>query len=187
MGFLGSRGKQNPCPGCRTVEGMRKRPPHPEAQIAALYRQRYRAFVHVALGITGDEHSAVDAVQDGFARALSRLSDYRGDGSLEAWVWPIVLNAARNVSRTQRRVEGSRHFELDCCGSRSFLESTDDQVRSVVAGLPERERLAVFLRYYADLDYQTIARTLGVKVGTVRATIYSAKEKIRVLLEEVPS
>ena len=62
-----------------------------ERQIADLYRARYQSFVHVAWGITRDEQAAVDAVQEGFARALTRLNGYRGEGTLEAWVWPIVL------------------------------------------------------------------------------------------------
>jgi RNA polymerase sigma factor (sigma-70 family) len=54
-----------------------------------------------------------------------------------------------------------------------------------VAGLPERQRLVVFLRYYADLDYRSIAAALDVEVGTVSATLASAHRSIRRALEEV--
>jgi RNA polymerase sigma factor (sigma-70 family) len=54
-----------------------------------------------------------------------------------------------------------------------------------VGRLPERQRLALFLRYYADLDYRTIAAVLGIKEGTVSATVSAAHSSVRHLLEEV--
>ena len=55
-------------------------------------------------------------------------------------------------------------------------EPCDDlDLRSWVAALPERQRTALFLRYYADLDYRAIADLLGVEMGTVSATLSSAR------------
>jgi RNA polymerase sigma factor (sigma-70 family) len=55
-----------------------------------------------------------------------------------------------------------------------------------VASLPERQRLTVYLRYYADLDYRAIADVLDVEVGTVSATLSAAHRSLRRNLEEVP-
>jgi RNA polymerase sigma factor (sigma-70 family) len=58
-------------------------------------------------------------------------------------------------------------------------------VRRLVAALPERQRLALFLRYYADLDYASIAAVLDIEVGTVSATLSRAHATLRrSLLEE---
>jgi RNA polymerase sigma factor (sigma-70 family) len=54
-----------------------------------------------------------------------------------------------------------------------------------VSSLPERQRLVVFLRYYADLDYRTIAAILDVEVGTVSATLASAHATLRKKLRKV--
>ena len=48
-----------------------------------------------------------------------------------------------------------------------------------VAALPERQRLAVFLRYFADLDYRSIATALDIEVGTVSATLAAAHAALR--------
>ena len=64
-------------------------------ELEALYRERYRQFLRVAMAIAGDEPAGHDAVQEGFARALKSARAYRGEGTVEAWVWPIVINAAR--------------------------------------------------------------------------------------------
>jgi RNA polymerase sigma factor (sigma-70 family) len=55
-----------------------------------------------------------------------------------------------------------------------------------VSALPERQRLVVFLRYYADLDYRSIAVVLGIEVGTVSATLSAAHTALRRLMKEVP-
>jgi RNA polymerase sigma factor (sigma-70 family) len=48
-----------------------------------------------------------------------------------------------------------------------------------VRNLPERQRVAVFLRYWADLDYRAIAEVLEVEVGTVSATLSAAHQSLR--------
>jgi len=54
-----------------------------------------------------------------------------------------------------------------------------------VAVLPERQRLVLFLRYYADLDYRRIAQILGVRTGTVSASLHAAHKTLLRALSEV--
>jgi RNA polymerase sigma factor (sigma-70 family) len=54
-----------------------------------------------------------------------------------------------------------------------------------IAALPERQRLVLFLRYYADLDYRTIAEILAVEIGTISASLHAAHKALRRSLTEV--
>lgn len=58
------------------------------------------------------------------------------------------------------------------------------RVAAAIAALPERQRLAIFLRYYADLDYAAIAASLGIKAGTVAAALHAAHNTLRKTLQE---
>jgi RNA polymerase sigma-70 factor (ECF subfamily) len=148
-------------------------------ELEALYRGRYRHFVRVAAALLGDEHAAVDAVQDAFVTALRSRRSYRGDGPLEAWVWRIVVNGARR-GRPRREQFVPDAVELP--------EGGDVRpVRAAIVGLPDRQRLVLFLRYYADLDYAAIAAVLGISPGTVAATLHAAHTTLRSSLEEVRS
>jgi RNA polymerase sigma-70 factor, ECF subfamily len=149
-------------------------------ELEALYRRRFHAYVRVAAAVAGDEARGADAVQDAFVRAISSRESYRGDGPLEAWVWRIVLNAARAA---RVRVDPAVPPAFSANGS---ADSTTYEVDGWIGALPERERLAVFLRYFADLDYRSIAEALDVKVGTVSATLHSAHAALRRSLEEAP-
>src|SRR6266542_1713840 len=64
------------------------------ADIEAIYRDRFRVFVLSATAVLNDGEEALDVVQEGFARALRRRRSFRGEGSLEGWLWRIVLNLA---------------------------------------------------------------------------------------------
>jgi RNA polymerase sigma-70 factor (ECF subfamily) len=122
-------------------------------------------------------------VQEGFAQALRAHESFRGEGSVEGWIWRTVVNAAL----TSRRRQVVRREVPDTIAARAtnghFADETG--VRTWVAALPERQRLIVYLRYYADLDYRSIAESLGVEVGTVSASLSSAHQALRRSLEEV--
>ena len=147
-------------------------------ELEALYVRRYSYFVRVATGILRDDDRGADAVQDAFAAALRRRRDFRGDGPLEAWVWRIVVNAARRA-----RPEAMP----TCLDLLVEPVAEESRVRSAVAQLPERQRLVLFLRYYADLDYASIAAALEIAPGTVAASLHAAHASLRRHLEEAPT
>jgi RNA polymerase sigma-70 factor (ECF subfamily) len=148
------------------------------AELESLYRREYGRFVRVASAILRDESRAVDAVQDAFASAIRRHRQFRGDGPLDAWVWRMVVNAA--LKEKGRRTH-SRLAEFD-------LQAPTEEANPIaesIARLPDRQRLVLFLRYYADLDYASIAAALQISTGTVGATLNAAHESLRRLLQEV--
>jgi RNA polymerase sigma-70 factor (ECF subfamily) len=152
------------------------------SELEALYRGHYRQFLRVAAAIVADESSGHDAVQDGFAQALREQQSFRGEGPLQAWVWRTVVNAA--LAARRRRL--ARREAPEPAGPANANGQGDESgVRAWVAVLPERQRLVVYLRYYADLDYRSIAQVLRVEVGTVSATLSSAHQALRRHLEEV--
>ena len=147
------------------------------AQIEAVYRARYPEFLRVARAILGDVEAAHDAVQEGVARALRARAGFRGTGPLDAWVWRAVVNAARTARRPTPALR-------DVSDPLAEPAPEIDELRTAVAALPERQRLAVFLRHYADLDYAAIAETLEIAPGTVGATLSAAYASLRTSLEE---
>jgi RNA polymerase sigma-70 factor (ECF subfamily) len=146
--------------------------------IEEAYRRRFPHFLRVARAALGDDERALDAVQETFARAIRARSDFRGEGSLDGWLWRTLVNVCADEQRraTPAQVEPS-----------TPNGSAEDwpELRSAIAALPERQRLALFLRHYADLDYESIATALGVQRGTVAATLHAAHESLRQTLTEV--
>jgi RNA polymerase sigma-70 factor (ECF subfamily) len=142
-------------------------------ELERLYRERLPEFCRAATAITGDAELGRDAVQEAFARAVRKRRRYRGSGSLEAWVWRIVVNAARDERRKK---------PLLAAPSEVPVAETPAVERLPLELLTERQREVLFLHYYADLDYATVAAALGISEGTVGATLSVARRTLRLAL-----
>jgi RNA polymerase sigma factor (sigma-70 family) len=141
-------------------------------EIEALYRERFGVFVRGATAFLRSGDAALEVVQDAFALSLRHRRRFRRESDLEAWVWSIVLN----VARERLRVSGRQALQ-DPSASAIELELLHDEgeLKELLLALPERQRLAIFLRYYADLSYAQIGEALGVKPGTVAASLNAAR------------
>jgi RNA polymerase sigma factor (sigma-70 family) len=147
--------------------------------IEQLYRQRYARFRDGVATITGSNDSARDVVQEAFARALCRRRTYRGEGSLEAWVWKIAL---RTASERRREIPG---VSLNGTIEAALVEpERDPALAEALRTLPAKRRVIVFLRYFADLSYSEIAAICEVSEGTVGATLTQARAALEELLKE---
>lgn len=149
------------------------------SEIEALYRGDFFRFERVARAITGDRDAALDAVQEGFADALRKAGQWEGRGPLEGWLWRCVVNRARKARSSGGVLEPPDTASL------SDAERGDSDLAVRLAALPERQRLVVFLRYFADLEYREIAAALGIETGTVSATLHAAHANLRVGYGEV--
>ena|SRR3989442_7158330 len=156
------------------------------AEIEAVYRCRLAELQRVATAITGSREAGRDVVQDAFARAVHRRAEFRHEGSLEGWIWRIVVTCARDGVRRLAATQALPLEEGDDARHAFEASAVDsEEVRGLVARLPERQRLVLFLRYYADLDYATIAEALAISGGTVGATLAQARDALRQLMTEV--
>ena len=115
-------------------------------------------------------------MQDAFVQAVRKRDSYKGDAPLEAWVWRIVINEALGLRRGRA---SAFEWISATVESTNGVPEHDADVRAWIASLPERQRLVVFLRYFADLDYRSIASALDVEVGTVSATLAAAHAALR--------
>ncbi|HEX4732903.1 MAG TPA: sigma-70 family RNA polymerase sigma factor [Thermoleophilaceae bacterium] len=155
-------------------------------ELEAAYREYLPQFRRVAAAIVGDQERACDAVQEAFGRAIGRRKSFRHSGPLEAWLWRLVVNAARDQAQPHAApLDDDRQGAHEIATNGDSLH-TGEELRAAVAVLPERQRLVLFLRYYADLDYGTIASALEIAPGTVAATLHAAHSALRRTLQEVP-
>jgi RNA polymerase sigma factor (sigma-70 family) len=149
------------------------------AAIERAYRDDFRRFLRLAVAVLGDVDAGRDAVQEAFARALSSRSELRRLEGLPGWLWRIVVN----VCLAEKRRQPSR---LEPVPKAAPDGQPDDwrEVRAAIVALPERQRVMLFLRHYADLDYDGIAGVVGSRRGTVAATLHAAHQKVREAIKE---
>ncbi|MBA3376777.1 MAG: sigma-70 family RNA polymerase sigma factor [Actinobacteria bacterium] len=149
-----------------------------------LYRRRYGRFLRLALAIVGSRELAADVVQEAFVRALRGRHGFRGEGSLEAWMWRTVTNVAL-TTRKRAAATDAEPLDGEAEAQPNGSAAKWPELRAAITLLPERQRQALFLRHYAELSYDEIAEVLGVARGTVSATLHAAHASLRQALSEV--
>jgi RNA polymerase sigma-70 factor (ECF subfamily) len=146
-----------------------------------LYEQHKDRVYSIALRYSGDPAAAMDIAQDTFLKLMSRMDQYRGEASFEAWLYRIVVNACLDHRRSNRRVQPLVDGFLDLFRP-SKASALDDllqdekrqQIQDVVSRLPPEQRIVVVLRYTEGLPYEEIAEILGISKGTVASRLNRA-------------
>jgi RNA polymerase sigma-70 factor (sigma-E family) len=145
--------------------------PFPE-RYPALYRGGYR----VAYRLLGSREDAADVAQEACARAFAGWKKIAGHASPEAWVARVSANLAIDVWR-RRATARSKQPASPPAGDGVSSDRVD--LHRALAALPRRQREVVLLRFLADQSEQTVARTLGCSVGTVKSQASRGLEALR--------
>jgi RNA polymerase sigma-70 factor (ECF subfamily) len=173
----------------RAVKGDRE-------ALEELFR-RYRLVAYrVAYRLLGNEADALDAVQDGFVKALTHLPGFQGRSTFKTWLLRVVSNASLDLGRQRGRRET---VPLDAFGQRERegiepitlpdpavglqREDLRHKLQEALAQLPDAQRRTFVLHAEAELSYREVADVLGISIGTVMSRLYYARQKLRAYLE----
>ncbi|MGF1579661.1 MAG: RNA polymerase sigma factor [Gemmataceae bacterium] len=158
--------------------------------------QRYRSLAYrVAFRLLGNEADALDAVQDGFVKALMNLPSFEGRSTFKTWLLRVVSNASLDLGRQRGRKET---LSLDAVHSDERDQMTPQTLSNPAKGLeredlrrmidqalevlPEAQRQTFVLHAEAELSYREVAETLGISIGTVMSRLFYARQKLRAFL-----
>lgn len=141
---------------------------------AELYRREFPRVYRALLAVLGNPDRALDTLQDAFLEGLKKPPAH--DENLAGWLYVVALRRARRSALA--RVVGSGRLASPATDE---IERLLDrmQVGTLLAELSERQRAVVVAQYYLGLDHREIAERLGIKRGTVSATLAQAKARMR--------
>jgi RNA polymerase sigma-70 factor (ECF subfamily) len=158
--------------------------------------RRYRLPAYrVAFRLLSQEADALDAVQEGFIKALTHLHSFQGRSSFKTWLMRVVSNAALDLGRQRGRREtlsletgggdGDGNHPLVPDNPGQGLEQADLRrlLDQALAALPEAQRRTFVLHADGGLSYREVAEVLGISIGTVMSRLYYARQRLRAFLE----
>lgn len=134
-----------------------------------------------------NESMAIEATQETATRIITGLSDFQGRGKISTWILGIANNICRETTRKNKNWPENDSRPLDSIPDSS--EPASDRVlrqielaklKQAIANLPERQNAMVVLKYFEGMSHKEIATTLMVSVGTVKATLHQAVEKLKI-------
>lgn len=154
-------------------------------ELVVKYRRRVFAFIY---RITNDEEESKDLTQKTFMNALNGAAGFRKDSSFKTWLYRIALNTGLNHIRKNKAVETEVDESLACnkasALSSLILKEKAELLRRCLAGLPERQRLAVTLRVYDGFSCAETADVMGCSEGAVKAHYHNGVKRLRETLKE---
>jgi len=142
--------------------------------VEALYRADADRMWRAVYAFAGDADIASDAVAEAYAQLIRRGEAVRDPA---AWVW----RAAFQISRGQLK-DGRRVTDTAATSSEHIDAYTDHDLLAAIGQLPDGQRAAVILFYYADLPIRQIAERLGTNSLAVRANLSRGRRRLRQLL-----
>jgi RNA polymerase sigma factor (sigma-70 family) len=157
--------------------------------LATTYLDRVHRY---AVMVSPRDADPEDLAQQAMVKALEHLDRFDSRrGSMDAWLWRIVVNVARDAGRASRR----RHFLLERLAARTAEQTLgmspevlalnqvrDQELVEAVRGLPRRDRSVIALRYGAGLNSTEVAKLMGMTRMAVAKATRRALDKLRAQL-----
>jgi RNA polymerase sigma-70 factor (ECF subfamily) len=157
-----------------------------------LYREYAPAIFRFCRRAMPTREDAEDATMDIFIKIRQKLSQYDATRPFSAWLYTVAANHCWDLLRRRKvrqdletgEVETMPLEHPDPGQLEQLIERRSSQeVRRALDQLRSRSRMALVLRYYADMSYEDIAETLGVRRTFVGVVLLRARHELREILE----
>jgi len=140
---------------------------------------------------------AEELAQDVFVRVYRSRRTYEPTAKFSTWLYRITTNVALNYFRDEKRSQNQISLDVQdaiqvrreardggqLVEDRLVGDVTARQIRNAIRGLPAKQRAAVIMHKYDDMDYAQIARVLGCTTSAVKALMFRAYETLRLRLK----
>ncbi len=179
----------------QTIERVRS---GDSAAFAQLVERHQRRLLGLLANACGEAELAEDIAQEAFARAYQKLALFSGESQFYTWLARIAMNLLFS-DRRRKRLENQASREgldvaLDANGFVNRCESaapehpmelleTQSCVRQAIEMLDEERRVVVIMRDFDGMDYEAIAESLEIPVGTVRSRLHRARLELKSILQ----
>ena len=177
---------------CRAIEGD-------ERAYAELFKKYRDSVFFMVLKMVNNHTDAEDLMFEAFEKAFNRLNYYSPQFAFSTWLFKIASNNTIDFIRKKKALTVSLDVEFSHPDDWSYINSiaagirTPEEdvirqqratfMREKVALLKDRYRRLIELRYFDELSYEEIAKSLSIPLGTVKAQLFRARELLANILE----
>lgn len=159
-----------------------------------LYQQYAAAIFRFCRRALPTKEDAEDATTEIFVKVKQKLGTYDSSRPFTAWLYKVASNHCWDTLRRRRIRQDLETGDLETLPlehpdpnqlEQLQIDHTSKEVRAALGKLPDRARMALVLRYYADMSYDEIADTLGVRRAFVGVLLLRARHQLRDVLAEM--
>jgi RNA polymerase sigma-70 factor (ECF subfamily) len=166
------------------------------ASFTELLEKHRSPVVHFLFRMVQDHAVSEELAQEVFLRVYRSRNTYEPTAKFTTWLFRIATHLALNWLRDGKNERGQERLD-DVSGDGPVREVPDrgvtveqrllynvrlDEVRRAIAGLPEKQRAAVLMHKYEEMEYSQIARALECSESAVKSLLFRAYETLRARL-----
>ena len=172
-----------------------------EASFDYLAEKYHRAMVHFIFRMVGNQAIAEELAQEVFLRVYRARGSYRAEARFTTWLYRIATNLAVNYARDTRHERTAQTVYLDQPDEKTGTspDLADDEpsaeerllrdermaaIRRHVMALPERQRMAVLMHKYQEMDYRQIGEVLKLSESATKSLLFRAYQTLREKLKD---
>lgn len=153
------------------------------SRLVEIHQQGLRRFL---LNLTGgDEHLTDDLAQETFIKAWLAIRSFHGLSGFKTWLYRIAINEFSTARRQAARYGNPSDItELRIADSAQMPSTADARMdaASLIARLPEKERMVVLLFYLEEQPLKEIVKITGMPEGTIKSHLSRARTRMGHLL-----
>ncbi|SDS49666.1 RNA polymerase sigma-70 factor, ECF subfamily [Paenibacillaceae bacterium GAS479] len=145
------------------------------------------SYYKLAFSYMGNANDAMDAMEEMIVRVYEKIDQLRDAEVFYSWSKTILANGCKSMLHERNKLvlvdewQPDQESEPEGTLARDPYGSSDQQMdlQALLLQVNEHQREAIRLKYFHDLDYQTIAGMTNVSVGTVKSRIFQGLKKLR--------
>lgn len=157
-------------------------------KVVELYQKRL--YVHIRTLVLNHQDTD-DVLQETFIKVYQNIDNFKGESQLFSWMYRIATNQALDFLKSQKNKQKLSDQQLNDHLIQQLQESeyfdfdmAQILLQKAILKLPERQQLVFKMRYFQDLDYQSISEILQTSVGSLKASYHHAVKKIEQFLKD---
>lgn len=164
-----------------TVEDIIKQALVDEQEMTELLKDLEPFVYRAAFHLTRHQQDAEDIAQDVLYKICTKLNMFRGDSSLQTWVYSLVMNTYRDWLR-KKKIRQTEELS-EHTATRTFEDQADARIllEKMLADLPEIDRNILILRFQNDLSVREVAEVMNLSESNVKTKVFRLKDRLRSL------
>jgi len=160
------------------------------AAFRLLIQRHERPLFNAAYRITNNREDAQDALQYAYIKVHLKLGSFDQSRNFFNWIFKIVVNESLNLVERRRRHQGdssAAEFVAAASDPEQDLAASerDAQVQRALMKIKPEYRVVLVLKHFSNMSYREIAEITDVPSKTVKSRLFSARQELRMLLQEV--
>ncbi|MGB8956968.1 MAG: sigma-70 family RNA polymerase sigma factor [Tumebacillaceae bacterium] len=152
-----------------------------ESAMSQLLEELEPFVFRLSYHLTRHQQDAEDIAQDVLYKICTKLNMFRGDSSLQTWVYSLVINTHRDFLRKKKLRTHDELPETLSAGGGSFEDEADTRIilNRLLQDLPEVDRHILVLRFQNDLTVREVAEIMNISESNVKTRVFRLKDRLR--------